>query len=198
MPETDFTRYTKKLKNKQDKFRNSFRYKKLIAEAVKTIINNDSLVFSKDDIRAISDKVYKRQDLLVCGRVRSTLNQELVKADINTALIEFYSSAGLDKKEAINLLNLAKEMAKEKKDVTNLLKIVEKYETAANLTHKNAVNVSQTQIIDYSKLGKDGLPTVKTVKTIETTINNAQDCDIRQDQEQVNDNTQPIVETESK
>ena len=89
------------------------------------------------------------------------------------------------------MLNLAKDTAIEKKDVNNLLKIVEKYESAANLTHKNTITARTTETIDYSKVGKDGQPAQKVTKTLELTKNEAISSLESHDKDKVDDNVPP-------
>ncbi|MFA6309730.1 MAG: hypothetical protein WC677_08385 [Clostridia bacterium] len=191
MDKLEFVTKQKKLKKHQDKFRNSFRYKKLIAEAVKTIIANDSLVFSKDDIKAISNKVYKRADLLVCGRVRSTLNQEMVKIDVNNELQKILNEAGLDKNKLKTIYETVEQIANDKKDGNLLLKIAEKIERANNLTENNSTRATYRETTDFSKLGKDGQPAQKVTKTLEITKNEAIRDDMSNDLDKVNDNLRP-------
>jgi len=180
----------KKLRNSREEETKTFRYKRLIAAMVKVAIRNNSLRFTQNDIKEISLIVYKSYNKLKHIRVWNQMTSELVKKDVNTALIEFYSSAGLDKNEATALLKLATETAKEKKDVTNMLKIVEKYENAANLTQKSIITARTTETIDYSKL-VDGQPSQKVVKTLEISKNEAQGLIETVDNEQGNDNVQP-------
>ncbi len=167
---TDFAKKQAKYRAYRQQYdRQQLRTIKLIAGAVKRIIKNNNKNLSNNDIKELCLTVYGKYDKIKHVRVRNQLSQEAIQTSINTALIEFYSSAGIDKEEAVKLLNLAKEIAKEKKDVTNLLKIVEKYENAANLTHKNTITARTTETIDYSKLGKDGNPVQKVTKTLEVT-----------------------------
>ena len=122
------------------------------------------------------------------------MTSEITKQDINKALIDFYAQAGLTKDESIKMLNLAKDTAIEKKDVNNLLKIVEKYESAANLTHKNTITARTTETIDYSKVGKDGHPSQKMVKTLELTKSEAISSLETGDNSKVDDNVPPTSE----
>jgi uncharacterized protein HemY len=180
-------RYKKVKTSRKGEEYKSLRFIKAVSETAKKIKERNTKKLNYNDYKEITKKVYKRDDIITISRLRNRMKTEIAQNMINQALITFYNQAELNEEEAIKMLKLAKDTAIEKKDVNNLLKIVEKYESATNLTHKNAVNVSQTQIIDYSKLGKDGQPAVKTVKTIETTINNAQDCDINNEPDQTND-----------
>ena len=191
MHKIDFSKKAKKLKDRRAEERNTLRYKKLIAAAVNLVVKNNSLRYTKDDIKTISLSIYKSYNKLKHIRVWNQLTSEITKQDINKALIDFYAQAGLTKDESIKMLNLAKDTAIEKKDVNNLLKIVEKYESAANLTHKNTITARTTETIDYSKVGKDGQPAQKVVKTLELTKNESIGSDISLDNGKGNDNVQP-------
>ena len=191
MHKIDFSKKVQKVKDRQAEERNTLRYQKLIAAAVNLAVKNNSLRFTKDDIKTISLSIYKSYNKLKHIRVYNQLTSEITKQDINKALIDFYAQAGLTKDESIKMLNLAKDTAIEKKDVNNLLKIVEKYESAANLTHKNTITARTTETIDYSKVGKDGQPAQKVVKTLELTKNEAISSLESHDKDKVDDNVPP-------
>jgi len=193
MHKIDFSKKAKKLKDRRAEERNTLRYKKLIAAAVNLAVKNNSLRFTKDDIKTISLSIYKSYNKLKHIRVYNQLTSEITKQDINKALIDFYAQAGLTKDESIKMLNLAKDTAIEKKDVNNLLKIVEKYESAANLTHKNTITARTTETIDYSKVGKDGQPAQKVVKTLELTKNDSISSLEGHDKDKVDDNVPPDI-----
>ncbi len=193
---TDFQEKQKKFRQYRQKYdQQQLRTIKLIAETVKTIVKNDNKNLSNNDIKELCLKVYHKYDKIKHVRVRNTLNTEITQNKINEALISFYSSAGLNKEEAINLLNLAKETAKEKKDVTNLLKIVEKYENAANLTQKTATRATYSETTDFSKIGKDGQPAQKIVKTLELTNEQAIASDIRPDLNSKQGNDSDVIDS---
>lgn len=190
---TDFIEKKKKFQAYRQKYdQQQLRTIKLIAETVKKIVKNNDKRLSNEDIKDLCLRVYGKYDKIKHIRVRNSLAQELMQNKINTALIEFYSQAGLNKDEAIKMLNLAKDTAIEKKDVNNLLKIVEKFESASNLTGNNGVKATYKETTDFSKLGKDGQPEVKTTKTLEITKNEAISSLETDDLNKVDDNVSPI------
>lgn len=163
----DFQAKQKKFRTYREKHnQGQLRTIKLIAATIKLIVKNNSKNLSNSDIKYLCEKVYSKYDRIKHVRVRNMLSQEIVQNKINTALITFYSNI-LDETVARECLKIAIDTAKEKRDVPNLLKIAEKYENAANLTQKSSVTARTTETVDYSKIGKDGLPTSKVVKTLE-------------------------------
>jgi len=174
MSKIDFEKKLDKYQDRREKHKiQKLRYIKLVGETVKTIIRNNDKRLSNNDIKEICLKTYKKYDKLSHVRVRNELSQEITQKLVNQQLMSFYSKADLNEETAKDMLKQTIEIAKEKKDGNLLLKIVEKYESAANLTQKHGITARTTETTDFSKIGKDGLPAQKVVKTLEVTTSEA-------------------------
>lgn len=166
-------RYERKVDSlKKQDYRNRLIYRKLLASIVKKIIERDTFRLNDDDIKTISKEVYKKTSSIQIKVIKRIMNADVVKQDIKQELQRIYTDAGLDKKEIKPLLESIKTWIVEKKDITNGLKLVDKMESVHNLAGNNQMKVSQSQIIDYSKVDEAGNPAVKEVKKIETSTNN--------------------------
>ncbi len=184
--EQSYNRTLNKLKS--NKHITKLNYLRLLGETAKKIIQKGSKQLNINDYKDIALKVYKKNGYILARSIKRMMETDLARTQVNTALIEFYSQAGLNKDEAIKMLNLAKDTAIEKKDIGNLLKIVEKYESASNLSDNKGVKATYRETTDFSKLGKDGRPEVKTTKTLEITKNEAIGSLESNDKEVGNDN----------
>lgn len=157
----------------QNKHYNKLHYLKLVGKTAQRIKEKDTKQLSLQDYKDIGNEVYKIPTNGIKARsIKRMMEQPPAKQLINAQLIKLYDESGLSLEDAKKLLEIAKSAAIEKKDVTNLIKLAEKIERAHNLVDNNRVNVSQTQIIDYSKVDEAGNPAVKEVKKIETSTSN--------------------------
>lgn len=170
MSKIDFTRKQIKVKEKRDNRPNDYkqlRYTKLVAEVVKRIVRNDSKILKKNDLSEICIKVYGQTNKIKEIRVRKMLDAPIVKNDINEALMRFYTNAGFNQETAEKLIKNVLTWIDEKKDTGNAIKMIEKYETAANLAQKSASKATYSETTDFSRIGKDGNPALKVTKTLE-------------------------------
>ena len=182
-----------KLKDRVKEERNSLRYRKFIATIIKLIVSKDDKRLTNNDIKTISLTIYKRYDKLRHIRIRSTLSQGIVKTDINNELQRIYTDAGLSKDALKPLLESIKSWIDDKKDITNALKLVDKIERANNLGLNNTITARTTETIDYSKVGKDGQPAQKVVKTLELTKTDAISSLEGRDNSKADDNVPPVI-----
>lgn len=187
----DFQRKASKLKERQPNEFKQLRYSKLIGEVVKKILKNNSKILKKNDLSEICIKVYGSTNKIKEIRVRKVIESAIAKQDIDNELRRIYSDAGLDKEELKVLLSDAKQWIKEKKDITNALKLAQMIGAANNLDHNNSVKATYRETTDFSKIGKDGQPVVKTSKTLEITKNEATGTLESTDPVQGNDNVSP-------
>lgn len=88
-------------KYKPEHFRQSLRYKKLIAQTIKLIINKNDKRLSNEDIKSICLSVYNKYDKTCHIRVRETLNQDIVKNDINSELQRILTDKGIKPLEKV-------------------------------------------------------------------------------------------------
>ncbi len=185
-------RYKKVKVSRKGEEQKSLRFIKTVSATAKKIKERNTKKLNYNDYKDITNEVYKKSDIISISRVRSMMSTEIAKNMINQELIRFYNEAELNESEAIKMLKLAKDTAIEKKDIGNLLKIVEKFESASNLTVNNGVKATYRETTDFSKLGKDGQPEVKTTKTLEITKTEAIGSLETDDLNKVDDNIQPI------
>ena len=183
--------YQTRLKEKKSKEYRGLRYKKLIAEIVKKTVESGNPKLTNNDIKEISLKIYKSNDKIKCSRVKSMMQQEIVKNDVNNELQRIYTDAGLSKDALKPLLESIKIWIDEKKDIANALKLAEKIERANNLTQGSSITARTTETTDFSKIGKDGQPAQKVVKTLEITKSEAIRDGISSDQTDVDSKPQP-------
>ncbi len=188
----DFQRKASKLKERQPNEFKQLRYSKLIGEVVKKIVKNDSKVLKKNDLSEICIKVYGSTNKIKEIRVRKVIESTIAKQDVDNELRRIYSEAGLDKEELKVLLSDAKQWIKEKKDITNALKLAQMIGVANNLTENNGVKATYRETTDFSKLGKDGQPETKVTKTLEITKNEAISSLETADLNKVDDNVSPL------
>lgn len=127
---------------------NKVRFQKAIAEAAKIIYEKGSKNFNEGDWKRITEVYYNQVDKIKTIRLKRLMSQEIVKYEINRTLRELYLREGIDEDEIIELYKLAKEYAKEKKNSSDIIKLMEKVENAFNLQPDR---VKTTRQIDYSE-----------------------------------------------
>lgn len=166
-----------KLKSRKGEEFKSFRFLKAVAEAVNIIIEKDIKKLSWKDYSRIATKVYKRNDIITISRIKNLMNTDIAKNMINNQLVSALNKANLSIERLPELYEKVEKYADEKKDGNLVLKLAEKVEKAHNIAAENRVSVSQTQIIDYSKVDQDGNPAIKQVKKIEKSVNVGENID---------------------
>lgn len=157
----NFERKAQQVKERRENRPNSYRqlrYTKLIAETVKRIVKNDNKILKKNDLSEICIKVYGKTNRIKEIRVRTMLNSDIAKNDIDNELQRIYTDAGLSKDEIKPLLANIKAWIEEKKDITNAMKLVDKLEKTHNLEQKPDIKAHETlEFNSFSSL-KDNKP----------------------------------------
>ena len=185
-------RYNQKVKDlKENKHVTKLHYLKLVGKTAQKIVEKDTKQLNINDYKDIARQVYNKDGYILARSIKRTMETAPARQMINSELISIYNEANLSKHEIKPLLDQVKTWIIEKKDVTNGMKLIEKIEKVNSLLENSTVNVSQTQIIDYSKIGKDGQPAQKVVKTLEITKSEAIRDGISSDQTDVDSKPQP-------
>jgi hypothetical protein len=118
----------KKLRDNKADEKNSFRYKRLIAETVKIILKNNTELLSNNDIKQISLKVYNKYDKLKHLRVRNQLNSLPVKQDINAELQRILTDKGIKPLlKSVELIEKGETVAKTTSDYVQLSKMYKEF-----------------------------------------------------------------------
>lgn len=171
MKPINFTNKLEQLKQKQRnasekgiyKTRRTLKYQKLIATIVKIILSNNDKLLSNKDINEISTLVYNRNDAITKQRIRSMLNNEIVKKDIDNELQRILTDRNIKPLEkTVDLVQKAEDKAKSTSDFIQTARF---YKELAEIS-TNKQTIEQKETIDYSKFDDKGNPQVKVTRSV--------------------------------
>ena len=136
---------------------------KIINNYAKRVIKRDTKKLNKDDWNEIG------KDIIPNERIRAYYTKKIVMSNLelaNSKILDLLNKAGISASKPLEIYKEAYKIAKEDKDVKELIKIADRYIELHDLKPQK-VNITETRkTVDYDKL----LPETKT-QTISTTVN---------------------------
>jgi len=161
-----------KLKTEQlkaNKHHSKLPYVKLIGQTAKKISEKNSKQLNIQDYHSICRVVYGKSNYVLARAVKRMMSEVEAKQKIDNELISIYANAGLDKTAIQDLISDIKTWIKEKKDIGNAIKMLEKLEKMHNLDKSNSIQATQTATFSNFSDLREGKPTKISPITVKVT-----------------------------
>lgn len=162
-------RYDKYLEKRSKTNRKELRTIKLVAEAVKYIIKNNTKKLTTEALNEICLKVYNKKDTAKRIQVYNMLNNPPLKQEVENKLLDYYIKQGIEPiSKVFELTNKAEEVAK---NTSDYMQIAKHYKEIAEIASTNTT-ITQKETIDYATLA-DSDQLIEQKRTVTRTVTQA-------------------------
>jgi hypothetical protein len=149
MNKISFATKPAKRKRQNPEFKNTHRYKRLIANTVKVMLQNESQVLTKEDYKNICLFTYGKCTKSDSVRIYKTLSSDVAKTDINSELQRILTDRGIKPLEkTVSLLQKGEELIKTTSDCISVAKM---YKEISEIDQKQTTATETRTYTDFSK-----------------------------------------------